>query len=611
VVATVRADFYDPLIGNPQIRALLQTRQVLLAAMSRSELESTIVEPAKNVGLTFDPPGLVPSILDEAGDEGMLPLLQYALKESWALRKDNTITADAYARSGGVREAIRVTAERAFAALSTADQQAARQLFLRLVTPGEGQEDTRARAAMPTEPAQRRIVEQFAGPRTRLLVTGSDRAARPIVEVSHEALIRTWPRLRSWVDANREKLRARAAVLQAKAEWEHQEHRDDLLLPAGFQLERARALLADPGDLAVADIKDYIALSSAREERQRKEREEVLARTETAQARTARLVAALILAGLIALTYAGFSNQIRLQLWTDLYLRRTVLSAGQEQALKSLDSFQECASCPQMVVVPPGTFKMGALASEADAVDHDGYVRAVAEHPDAYSDEGPVHPVNISYSLAISKYDVTFDEWDACNALGGCTKSPSDYTWGRGLRPVIDVSWDDAKQYATWLSRITGKGYRLLTESEWEYAARAGTVSPYYWGDRVGRDLADCDGCGSPLDNRKTTTVGRFMPNAFGLRDMAGNAWQWVEDCYQPNYDKASSDGSATVSGSCEYHVLRGGSWYSDPRNLRSAMRAAGPQPPNPLANARADMIGFRVARMLSSDHVPATPGPH
>jgi WD40 repeat protein len=270
VVGTVRADFYDPLIGHPHIRTLLPTRQVLLAAMSRSELESTIVEPAKKVGLTFGPPSLVQRILDEAGeDEGMLPLLQYALKESWALRKDNAITADAYARSGGVREAIRITAERNFGVLSAKDQQAARQLFLRLVTPGEGQEDTRARAAMPTEPMQRRIVEQFSGPRTRLLVTGSDRAQRPIVEVAHEALIRTWPRLRGWIDANREKLRARAAVLQAKTEWEQQGRREDLLLPVGFQLERARTLLADPGDLAIADIQEFITLSSARQEHER------------------------------------------------------------------------------------------------------------------------------------------------------------------------------------------------------------------------------------------------------------------------------------------------------------------------------------------------------
>jgi energy-coupling factor transporter ATP-binding protein EcfA2 len=204
VVATVRADFYDPLIAHQEIKSLLPTRQVLLGSMSRSELERTIVEPAKKVGLVFQPPGLVQRILDEAGeDEGMLPLLQYALKETWVRRRANAITADSYAHSGGVREAIRITAERTFEGLSAEDQQAARQLFLRLVTPGEGQEDTRTRAAMPVEPAQRKIVEQFAAQRTRLLVTGFDRAARPTVEVAHEALIRTWPRLRQWIDLNR------------------------------------------------------------------------------------------------------------------------------------------------------------------------------------------------------------------------------------------------------------------------------------------------------------------------------------------------------------------------------------------------------------------------
>jgi tetratricopeptide (TPR) repeat protein len=265
VVASVRADFYDPLIAHQKIRSLLPTQQILLGAMHRSELERTIVEPARKVGLAFDPPGLVQRILDEAGDdEGMLPLLQYALKETWALRKGNTITADSYARSGGVREAIRKTAERTFEGLSAEDQQAARQLFLRLVTPGEGQEDTRARAEMPLEPMQLKIVEQFAGPRTRLLVTGFDRARRPTVEVAHEALIRTWPRFRAWIDANREKLRARAAVLQAKADWEQNGKRGDVLLPAGLQLERARSLLADPGDIPIDDIKEFIRLSLKR-----------------------------------------------------------------------------------------------------------------------------------------------------------------------------------------------------------------------------------------------------------------------------------------------------------------------------------------------------------
>jgi len=325
VVGTVRAGFYGPLIGHQEIRALLPTRQVLLGSMSRSELESTIVEPAKKVGLAFDPPGLVQHIVDEVGeDERTLPLLQYALKESWALRKGTTITADSYARSGGVREAIRITAERTFNALSADEQLAARQLFLSLVTPGEGQEDTRARAAMPSDAIRRRIVDEFAGPRTRLLVTGADRAARPTVEVAHEALIRTWPRLRGWIDANREKLRARVAVLQAKAEWEQQGRRDDLLLPPGFQLERARALLAEPGDLKIDDIQEFIALSSGREETERKEREQArvrdkarVAEIRASQRRFARLkrralaaVGVATLSAVVTVSYLLYRQQI-------------------------------------------------------------------------------------------------------------------------------------------------------------------------------------------------------------------------------------------------------------------------------------------------------------
>jgi tetratricopeptide (TPR) repeat protein len=308
VVATVRADFYDPLISHQEIRSLLPNQQVLLGSMPRSDLERTIVEPARMVGLTFDPPSLVERILDDAGeDEGMLPLLQYALKETWAQREGRLLTGDSYARSGGVREAIRITAERTFDALSAADQQAARQLFLRLVTPGEGQEDTRARAAMPLELVQRKIIEQFAGPRTRLLVTGFDRARRPTVEVAHEALIRTWPRLRKWIDVNREKLRARSAVLQAKTEWEQQGRREDLLLPSGFQLERARALLKDPGDITIDDVEEFITLSSEREEKERREKE--LARRRTLVRTRVFAIVAVVLLAVVGVSASSFFQQ--------------------------------------------------------------------------------------------------------------------------------------------------------------------------------------------------------------------------------------------------------------------------------------------------------------
>jgi uncharacterized protein YjbI with pentapeptide repeats/energy-coupling factor transporter ATP-binding protein EcfA2 len=308
VVATVRADFYDPLISHQEIKSLLLTRQVLLGKMVRSELERTIVEPAKKVVLKFDPPSLVQLILDEAGeDEGMLPLLQYALKESWALRKGNTITGDSYARSGGVREAIRLTAERTFATLSPSDQQAARQVFLRLVIPGEGQQDTRFRSAMPVDPAQRKIVDQFAAQRIRLLVTGFDRAARPTVEVAHEALIRTWPRLRQWIDSSREKLISRAAILHAKTEWEQHGRREDLLLAPGFQLERARALLAEPGDLGVDDFQEFINLSSAREENERRQKE--AEKRQRIKRRVVTAGAAVLLIVVLPLAYYAYRTQ--------------------------------------------------------------------------------------------------------------------------------------------------------------------------------------------------------------------------------------------------------------------------------------------------------------
>jgi WD40 repeat protein/energy-coupling factor transporter ATP-binding protein EcfA2 len=438
-IATVRADFYDPLIGHQEIRSLLPTRQILLGSMPRSELERTIVEPAKKVGLAFDPSDLVQRILDEAGeDEGMLPLLQYALKESWALRKGNTITGDSYARSGGVREAIRITAERTFEALSAEDQRAARRLFLRLVTPGEGQEDTRARAAMPSEPTQRRIVEQFAGPRTRLLVTGWDRAARPIVEVAHEALIRTWPRLRGWIDANRDKLRARAAVLQAKAEWEQQGRREDLLLSAGFQLERARALLADSGDITIDDIKEFIAFSSAREEAERKEREAALAREEArvaelkaGQARTARLqritrwavaaVAAVILiaGGVVAYLQADKAKQLATQELALAHAQANILAelSGTRLLRGEFDSALRLAAHGVHLDLASGqqaSKGSRAAAALAAAVSQAGWRLMLSGHDNlvasaAFSPDGS--------RIATASLDTTARIWDAATGL--------------------------------------------------------------------------------------------------------------------------------------------------------------------------------------------------
>jgi formylglycine-generating enzyme required for sulfatase activity/Tfp pilus assembly protein PilF len=250
-----------------------------------------------------------------------------------------------------------------------------------------------------------------------------------------------------------------------------------------------------------------------------------------------------------------------------------------EPALKPKGIFKECDQCPEMVVVPAVSFTMGSPASE----------------PGRDIDEGPQHRVTIAKPFAVARFPLTFDEWDACVADGGCNGyQPGDQGWGRGRQPVINVSWDNATAYVAWLSHKTGKAYRLLTEAEWEYATRAGSTTAYYWGDKIGKGNANCDGCGSKWDNVQTSPVGSFAANAFGLYDMAGNVWQWVDDCYHDNYDRAPTDGSAWIGGDCSRRGVRGGSWISYPQLLRSAGRFWNNH------DSRGNLLGFRVGRTLT-----------
>ena len=237
--------------------------------------------------------------------------------------------------------------------------------------------------------------------------------------------------------------------------------------------------------------------------------------------------------------------------------------------------FRDCDDCPEMVVVPAGRFPMGCVS---------GW--------DCDDDERPVHDVEVA-SFALSKYEVTFEEYDRFVSATG-HRQPDDRGWGRANRPVINVSWDDAAAYAAWLSLETGQDYRLPSESEWEFAARAGTTTSYGWGQDVGRNLANCYGCGSRWDGRQTAPTGSFPANPWGLRDMAGNVWEWTADCWHGNYGGAPRDGSTwTRGGDCSLRVLRGGSWNVVPRNVRSANRI------RYVAGNSNDLIGFRVARML------------
>jgi formylglycine-generating enzyme required for sulfatase activity len=233
--------------------------------------------------------------------------------------------------------------------------------------------------------------------------------------------------------------------------------------------------------------------------------------------------------------------------------------------------FRDCPDCEEIVVIPPGEFDMGS-----------------AEKPS----EGPTHRVTIGKAFAIGRREVTFAEWDQCLAAGACKHNPSDQGWGRADRPVINVSWDDAKEFVAWLSQKTGQTYRLPSEAEWEYVARAGTSSAYWWGKDVGVGHAKCEDCGGDPAH-KTVPVGSFRPNAFGLYDTAGNATEWVEDCWNPSYQGAPHDGSAWTTGDCGVRVLRGGSFANKATSLRSAWRFKYDEDVRYYAN------GFRVARDL------------
>ena len=238
-----------------------------------------------------------------------------------------------------------------------------------------------------------------------------------------------------------------------------------------------------------------------------------------------------------------------------------------------------------MSITPGGTFRMGDLSGEG------------------YDFERPVHTVTVR-PFKLGKYEVTFAQWHACVVDGGCGGyQPDDEGWSRGNWPVINVSWDDAQSFITWLNGKTGGGYRLPTEAEWEYAARAGSSTKYHFGDAEtqlcryanhAETSTDFDwrneSCSDSIGEH-TTAVGRYQPNRHGLYDMYGNVYEWVQDCWNDSYTGAPSDGSAWKSENCSQRVTRGGSWGDGPWVLRSAFRFRSTRPNRYYA------LGFRLAQ--------------
>jgi formylglycine-generating enzyme required for sulfatase activity len=588
MLMSMRTDFLGELQKDEPLFKV--HRKIDVPPLREAELRKVVSRPAELLSARFETPGLVDIITrrtaeDSVKDVGALPLLSYTLDDMWlqmVKRGDGVLRLPAQSfELGGVL----VDRADKFLDDHPKSQDELRRIFtLKLATVREGEEPTRRRARRSEFTNQEwRLVCELADHPNRLLVTATPEAGEAYAEVAHEAVFRRWGKLRDWIAAEREFLAWRTGLEAGRRAWQatpYDSKSDALLM--GAALTQAQSWLAKRRDDLPGIDRDFIDQSTRCEQK-------VRARARRVQALVYLLLVGIIL-GLIGVINEAYLKEQMNWYWTMRPYRVAnvdpfLLKPEAERMLKPGDTFRECAKdCPTMIIVPAGEFMMGSPTTEKSRYDNED------------DGGGRQHKVTIAMPFAVSKFAVTFADWDTCVSVGGCPKHglDKDLSWERGRRPVVYVSWDDAQAYVAWFSIMTGKAYRLLTEAEWEFAARAGTTTAYFWGDHIGKGNANCNGCGSQWDNLQTAPVGSFKPNAFGLYDMAGNVWQWVADCYHEDYNGAPTDGSAWTSGECHYRVVRGGSWYNYPLNLRVASRAKS------TSGLRLDDLGFRVARTLA-----------
>jgi formylglycine-generating enzyme required for sulfatase activity/energy-coupling factor transporter ATP-binding protein EcfA2 len=525
-VLTLRGDFFGRAITDYRpLSDRVQGAQVNLGPMNREELRLAIEEPAKKVGLTFEA-GLIDLILEQVGDEpGHLPLVEFVLRRLWEDRQGGQLHHAAYKAMGGMQGAIAQKAESLFTKLSDEDQRKVQQMFLRLVRPGDGEADTRRRATLEevgTE--EHRLAKELAD--ERLLVT-SQRAGggEQTIEVSHEALIRHWDRLRGWVDADRRFLAWQQRLCTSVEQYEENHKNADVLL-RGLSFTEALEWLKKKPDSFSSRERQFVMASKAHVLRRR------------------WLTAAIGGIVVVGVTLLWLEKQsVTVKYATSVIMARLYLVSVAE---------------PEMVIIWGGSYRQGDIQGQGS------------------KEEQPARQVTIK-PFAMGKYEVTFREYDRYVELTG-GGSPHDQAWGREKRPVINVSWNEAVTYAKWLSQATGKRYRLPTESEWEYAARSGGKDETWAGTSDEEQLHDY--AVYYKHSHGTEVVGSKKPSGTGVYDMSGNVLEWVEDCWHDTYERAPTDGSVWLGvdgGDCDRRVVRGGSWFDhDPGILRVSSREGG-----------------------------------
>jgi len=571
---TIRSDRYEALQTAPALDGLRQ-QMLSLAPMPQGAFAHVIEGPAKRLAAThrslvIDEP-LVQSLLtdiEQGSVKDALPLLAFTLERLYLeFQSGGRLTLEHYRKLGGIEGSIEAAVLKALQAADT-DPSIPRDKPKRLALLRRGLVPWLASVDPDTGAPRRRVARRSEIPKESLplldlleqqRLLSSDVAVgtgEKTIEPAHDALLRQWEELDGWLKEDAGQLNVIDGVRRAAKTWHDNQSQATWLTHTGANLVAAERL------------------------RKRDDLAQFLGQTEWAYINACRSRVRRQTAGvgiLIASIIAGFIGWYTENQWRPLAdVAAYRLFNTTTNLTKGGASFRDCSFCPEVVVVPPGEFVMGSPESETER----------------NSDEAP-QTVTVPRSIAVSKFEITFAQWSACVDAGGCYHRPNDQGWGGGDRPVIDVSWDDiTKQYLPWINRLTGQSYRLLTEAEWEYAARAGTTTRYSWGDEIGEGNANCESCKSQWDKKQTAPVGSFKPNAFGLYDMHGNVLEWVQDCYV-EYSKAA-DGEVENSGqdSCA-RVMRGGSWYGHPRNLRAAIRN------RVMPDFRYLYSGFRMARML------------
>jgi formylglycine-generating enzyme required for sulfatase activity len=581
VLFTIRSDSYERLQLAKELEGVRQ-EMLNLPPMPKGSYAEVIKGPVARLEGTERKLEIEESLInalltdiDVGGAKDALPLLAFTLERLYIEcgGSGRLMLAD-YEALGRIKGSIEAAVERSFEAADNdpaipKDRNVRLTLLRRGLIPwlagidpdtGSPRRRVARKSEIPEE--ARPLIEHLTN--QRLLATDIAKdTGEQTIEPVHEALLRQWGLLQGWLTEDAGLLGVLDGVKRASRDWAANGKDAAWLTHATNRLQAAERLCDRPDLASGLEPTDWEYLAECRK------REHGLKR---ARRRVQALVAVLVTAILAGL--AGWWNEpwLKEQAYRLLHVR--VLTAEQDRALKPGAPFKECTDCPEMVVVLDGSFMMGSPEGVGDA------------------HERPQHQVTIARPIAVAKFELTFAEWDACVAYGDCAPDISDRGWGRGRQPAINVSWKDAQQYVAWLKRVTGKSYRLLTEAEWEYAARAGRTTHFFFGN----DDAELDQYAwYEVDpRRQTQPVGQKKPNRFGLHDMHGNVSEWVEDCYHEHYRDTAPDGSAWTAGNCNRRVIRGGSWLQRARMLRSAARDW------ENFDKWSDSTGIRVGRSLA-----------